>query len=66
MPREITFLDALLPSLVLVLLASVVIHVTLDRLLGRCCLYRYVWHPALFRLSVFVCIFAGCGIYILK
>jgi hypothetical protein len=29
----------------------------LDMLFARLGVYRYVWHPALFKLSVFVCLF---------
>jgi len=66
MPREIALLDALVPSVFLVFLASVVLQVALDKVLGRCGVYRYVWHPPLFRLSCFVCIFGICGLLVLR
>ena len=66
MPREITLFDALLPSLFLVFLASVVLQAVLDRVLVRCGVYRLVWHPPLFRLSLFVCIFGACGLLVLR
>lgn len=66
MPREIALLDALVPTLLLVFLASIVLHLGLDRILGRCGVYRHVWHPSLFRISIFVCIFAVCGLLALK
>jgi len=66
MPREIALLDALVPSLLLAFLASVVFQAVLDRILGSCGVYRHVWHPALFRLSCFVCIFGVCGLLALR
>ncbi len=66
MPREIAVLDALVPTLFLVFLASVVLQTVLDRIMGRCGLYRHVWHPPLFRLCVFVCIFGGGGLLIIR
>jgi len=66
MPREIALLDALVPSIFLVFLVSVVLEVALDKALGRYGVYRYVWHPPLFRLSCFVCIFGICGLLVLR
>ncbi len=34
----------------------------LDGLLGRLGVYSRVWHPALFRFSLFVCIFGALGL----
>lgn len=66
MPREIALLDALVPSIFLVFLVSVILQVALDKVLGRCGVYRYVWHAPLFRLSCFVCIFGMCGLLVLR
>ncbi len=66
MPREIAFLDALVPTLFLAFLASLVLQTITDRIMGLCGVYRHVWHPPLFRLSIFVCIFGTCGLLILR
>lgn len=66
MPREIALLDALVPTLFLAFIASVLVQVLLDRLFGVWGLYRHVWHPPLFRLSIFVCIFAVSGTLCLR
>lgn len=66
MPREFSLLDALMPTMFLAFLASVVLQVLLDRILGCCGLYRHVWHPPLFRVSVFVCIFGVFGLFVLR
>lgn len=66
MPREFALLDALVPTLFLVFVLSVVLQTILDRAFGFCGLYRYVWHPPLFRLSAFFCIFGACGLLVLR
>jgi len=66
MSREIVLFDALVPSLFLAFVASAAIQVLVDRLLGWSGVYRYIWHPPLFRLSVFVCIFGACGLLALR
>ncbi len=66
MPREIALLDALVPSLFYAFLASIVLQTVLDRIMGRCGVYRHVWHPPLFRLGIFICIFGACGLLALR
>ena len=66
MPREISLLDALVPTLFLVFLVSIILQTLVDSIMGRCGVYRYVWHPPLFRLSVFVCIFGTCGLLVFR
>jgi len=66
MPREIALLDALVPSIFLAFLASVVLQTVLDRIMGWCGVYQHVWHPPLFRVSFFVCIFGVCGLRLLR
>ncbi len=66
MPREIALLDALAPNLLPVFLLSVVLHMALDKFLAWCGVYRHVWHPPLFRLSCFVCIFGVGGLVVLR
>jgi hypothetical protein len=62
MPREIAFLDALMPGLVMVFLAALLLQWPLDWLFGRFGLYRHVWHPPLFRVALFTCVFGTLGL----
>ncbi len=62
MPLEIAFLDALVPVLLPIFLLSLLLQWGLDWLVGRFGLYRYVWHPPLFRLALFACVFGGLGL----
>jgi hypothetical protein len=64
MPREIAFLDALVPTLLFAFLAAGCCSLVLDWLLARYGMYRHIWYPALFRLASFVCLFAACGLWI--
>lgn len=64
MPREIAFLDALIPTVLFAFLAGIASSWALDWLFTRYRLYRLIWYPALFRLSLFVCLFAAYGLMI--
>jgi len=66
MPREFPLLDALVPTLLVVFLLSLVMQVILERVFGRLGFYRLIWHPPLFRVSVFVCIFGIFGLLALR
>ncbi|HEY4145229.1 DUF1656 domain-containing protein [Pinirhizobacter sp.] len=65
MPREIALGDALVPSLLLVFLGSMALLWALDWVAGRYALYRHVWHPPLFRIAAFVCVFGGLALLLL-
>ena len=66
MPREIAFYGALMPGLLPVFVGCLVLMVPLDLLLGRIGLYRHVWHASLFRLALFVCLFGGAGLLLVR
>ncbi len=66
MPRELPLFDALFPTLFLVFLLSMVLQCVLELIFSRLGLYRHVWHPPLFRLSVFACVFGGLGLLTLS
>jgi hypothetical protein len=34
----------------------------IDWIFTRLGLFRYVWHPSLFRIALFFCIFGGAGL----
>ena len=64
MPREIALLDALVPTLLFAFLAAGGASLALDWLFTRYDFYRYIWYPALFRIALFACLFAACGLWI--
>ncbi|GAB7564220.1 DUF1656 domain-containing protein [Methylobacillus methanolivorans] len=64
MPREIAFLDALMPTLVLAFVAALILYWLLDKTLGWLGAYQYIWYRALFRLGLFTCLFCTLGLLI--
>jgi len=59
MLREIGLFGALVPSLLLYFPAAIVLFLAIDKLATPLRVYRLVWHPALVRLALFVCLFSG-------
>ncbi|HEY3596501.1 MAG TPA: DUF1656 domain-containing protein [Paraburkholderia sp.] len=66
MPREIAVLDAYMPAIVLLFFVGAALTWLLDRMLGYTGLYRVVWHPSLFRVSLLVCICGGLGLAVYR
>ncbi|RDD82420.1 DUF1656 domain-containing protein [Dyella tabacisoli] len=66
MPHEIALFDALVPGLLLVFLGCLALLWAVDAVVGRFGLYRYVWHPSLFRLALFACMFGVAGLWLLR
>lgn len=62
MPREVALGDALVPGLLLVYLGCLLVLWGVDTVIGRYGLYRYVWHPSLFRVAVFFVLFGAAGL----
>ncbi|PKY12006.1 hypothetical protein B1757_01245 [Acidithiobacillus marinus] len=65
MPVEMVFFGALVPTLLPVLAFSILLFLLLDKWSSRWNLERWIWHPALFRLSFFVIVFTALalGVY---
>jgi protein AaeX len=59
MLREIALGGALMPSTLPYALLSIVLFVALDRIASSIGLYNLFWHPALARVALFTCLFAG-------
>lgn len=66
MPREIVIQGVLVPGLLPIFLGCLLLMVLVDVLIGRYGLYRYVWHPPLFRLALFACLFGLAGLLLLR
>lgn len=64
MPREIALGDALVPGLLVLFVVSLLVLWALDTVAGRFGLYRLVWHPSLFRLAAFVCVFGTLAYFL--
>jgi hypothetical protein len=62
MPREIDLLGFYMPTLLPVFILAFALQWLIDSLLGRLGFYTHVWHPSLFRFSLFVCLFGAMGL----
>jgi protein AaeX len=59
---EVDILGAFVPGIAVWLSGSLLIFIILDVLLTRVGVYRLFWHPALARVSLFVCWFCAGGL----
>ncbi|WP_176053409.1 DUF1656 domain-containing protein [Paraburkholderia caribensis] len=66
MPREIVFLDAYIPAVLLMFVIGTIAMWVLDRFIAWTGLYRYVWHPSLFRACLLVCLCGGLGLTVYR
>lgn len=54
---DITLLGVQMPTLLPVFFVTALFMILLDRIMADLGVYRYVWHPGLFRTAIFVCLF---------
>lgn len=62
MPREIAIGGMLMPGLLLVFLVCVALLWLAERFAGRQGWYRYMWHPSLVRIALFIIVFGALGL----
>ncbi|MDE1182136.1 DUF1656 domain-containing protein [Paraburkholderia sp.] len=62
MPGEIDLFSLLVPGLLPILAGCALLFVVLDLVLARLGVYRYAWHPALFRVALFAALFSGMSL----
>lgn len=62
--RETAIEGLLLPSLMVIFLAVIALTWGLDRLVAKLGLYDWIWHPSLFRVSLFILLFSGFALVI--
>jgi len=65
MPPEVSIAGTLVPGLLLIFLGCLLLMWLIDTVIGRLGLYRYVIHPPLVRLALFVCLFGAAGLLLL-
>jgi protein AaeX len=64
MPVDVTIYGFFAPTLLLVLVASIVLFVVLDLVLARFRVYRFAWHPTLFRVAIFISLFCAISLLV--
>ncbi len=62
LPREIVIHGISIPAVSLLFLLAAALCWGLDFLLAVVGAYRFIWHPALFRVSLFVCLFCAVSL----
>ena len=65
MPREVDFLGALMPGLLLTGFIAAAVQYGLDWLCGHYGVYRHVWYPALFRAALFACVWGAISLILI-
>jgi hypothetical protein len=60
---EVSLYGIYVPPLLLLMLPALLISRVLSSVLGRVGLYRLVWHPALFDLSLFVIVLGSLSFF---
>ncbi|PLZ00350.1 DUF1656 domain-containing protein [Burkholderia sp. WAC0059] len=66
MPRDVALFDAYVPAIVLLFVLGAALTWALDFVLARVGLYRLVWHPSLFRVSLLVCVCCLLGLAVYR
>ena len=66
MPREIAFHGVYMPSMTLMFFIAAGLAWGFDRLISGYDLYRFFWHPALLRLSLFACLFGAMALTVYR
>jgi protein AaeX len=63
---EVSLFGVYVPPLLLLMLPALVVSRVLGVVLARTGLYRLVWHPALFDLSLFVIVLGSLAFFVFK
>ena len=66
MPRDLAVPDAYIPTILLLFVIGALMSWVFDRVLAASGLYRFVWHPSLFRASMLVCICCTLGLFVYR
>ncbi len=66
MPREVVVFGVMMPAIVPLCLLCLAAMWWLDKFLSGRALYRYVWHPPLFRLALFILLFSLAGLLVYR
>ena len=60
--REFSVAGVYIPSLMVVFVLCVALTWLLDQGIARLGAYRFIWHPPLFRVSLFTCVLTVAGL----
>lgn len=60
--RDVSIGGAYVPMLMLLFVGCALLTWLIDLLIAKAGGYRYIWHPPLFRVSLFTCLFAAVSL----
>jgi hypothetical protein len=60
--REFSVAGVYIPSLMVIFVLCVALTWLLDQIIARLGAYRFIWHPPLFRVSLFTCVLTVAGL----
>jgi len=63
MVEELNFYGVLLPTLLVLMVAAYVLKAIISRVLAKVGFYRFIWHPPLFNLALYVGLLGSLFIY---
>lgn len=58
MPLDITLYGVQMPTLLPIFVAVAILQIAIDGIITDTGIYSHVWHPGLFKMALFVCLFA--------
>lgn len=58
MPLDITLYGIQMPTLLPIFVIVVILQISIDGIITDTGLYNHVWHSGLFKMALFVCLFA--------
>jgi hypothetical protein len=60
--RQASIAGAYVPTLMIVFCLCAALTWLIDLAVARIGIYQFIWHPPLFRVSLFVCLFSVAGV----
>ncbi|MNE47302.1 efflux system membrane protein [compost metagenome] len=66
LPREVAFHGVYMPIMTLLFIVAALLGWGLDRVFAWVGLYRFTWHPALFRVCLFACLFGALSLTVYR
>ncbi len=66
MPPELALLSIEIPTLIPLLVLFTALFWILDSMLASLDVYAHIWHPSLFRLGLFISLYAALGLWMLS
>ena len=64
MPLDITLYGVQMPTLLPIFVIITILQIAVDGIIAQTGIYKYVWHPGLFKIALLVCFFSSVCLFI--